>query len=195
MEKIKSHYSKGGFDKFTRVSEYSLPISVELNSKVLDDYMKSVHRKNSVNLKLDFVFKQTSTLSELTLKLVSSCNGIGVIASPNLKDVELVFLLDETEVVKSGKLLDLQVNLIGDALSPEGNTYFQTAYIESDVSFLTKCALASKIEYRVTSNWGKMSEDELNLNEIFKIKGFYNSHFDPEYLKEELLSHIDSKSK
>ncbi len=64
-------------------------------------------------------------------------------------------------------------------------------YWECDISLLLKLSIADKIEFRITGGKYKI-EKILDLKNALKFKGFYNALFDPEFLKTEIATEIQT---
>ena len=95
-------------------------------------------------------------------------------------------LIDDNETIKTGEVIDYK-----GKQGPLGMVIEESTYLASDFAFLSKLAFANKIEYRVNGKRGNVSEGELSKTDLFKLKGFYNGLFDPEFMKDELLAQIE----
>jgi hypothetical protein len=190
-EQIKKHYVlEGEIDKFTKITEYVMPYpGLTLDSSLITDYViaESDIGIGSAEMKLETIYRHKNEEDILIIKIELNISSFSLNYNQNiLKETKVLFLLDDNETIQTGKVIGYKS---GEGLSDYGLE--ETTFLEADFAFLSKLALANKIEYRVSGKRGNVSEGEFNKSDLFKVKGFYNSLFDPEFMKEELLEQIE----
>lgn len=189
-EQIKNHYVLvGEIDKFTKVSEYEMPYpGLKLDSEIITDHVKAEASLGigSARLRLETIYRHKNEEDILIVKVTLNITSFGLNYNQNiLKETKVMFLLDDDETIQTGSVIDYK-----GGESPSGMGLQETTYLEADFAFLSKLALANKIEYRITGKRGNVSEGEFNKSDLYKIKGFYNGLFDSEFMKDELLNQI-----
>lgn len=190
-EKIKNHYVlEGEIDKFTKIAEYEMPYpGLTLDASLITDHVKAESDLGigSARMRLETIYRQRNEEDILIIKVTLNISSLGLNYNQNiLKDAKVLFLLDDNETIQTGKVLDYK-----GGEGPLGLGLEETTHLEADFAFLSKLAIAKKIEYRVSGKRGNVSEGELNKSDLFKLKGFYNGLFDPEFMKDELLKQIE----
>ena len=190
-ETIKNHYVlEGEIDKFTKIAEYEMPYpGITLDSSLITEHVKAESSLGigSARIKLETIYRHKNEEDILIIKVVLNITSFELDFNQNiLKDAKVLFLLDENETIQTGNLIDYYG---GKGLAGMGLE--ESAYLEADFAFLSKLALANKIEYRVSGKRGNVSEGELSKSDLYKFKGFYNGLFDPEFMKDELMSQIE----
>ena len=180
-EQIKNHYVLvGDIDKFTKVSEYEMPYpGLKLDSEIITDHVKAEASLGigSARLRLETIYRHKNEEDILIVKVTLNITSFGLNYNQNiLKETKVMFLLDDDETIQTGSVIDYK-----GGESPSGMGLQETTYLEADFAFLSKLALANKIEYRITGKRGNVSEGEFNKSDLYKIKGFYNGLFDSEF--------------
>lgn len=188
---IKKHYVlKGEIDKFTKIAEYEMPYpGLTLDASLITDHVKAEADLGigSASMYLDTIYRHRNEEDILIVKVTLNISSFGLNYNQNiLKDAKVLFLLDDNETIQTRKVLDYK-----GGESPLGFGLKETTHLEADFAFLSKLAIAKKIEYRVSGKRGNVSEGEFNKSDLFKLKGFYNGLFDPEFMKDELLKQIE----
>jgi len=204
MEPIKNRYVLlKEVDKFTKIAEYEMPWpGLTLESELITEYIQSkdelaksmaeltgVKRKGSGNstLRMELIYRHKDDQDILILKLELNLYALHLEHNESIiKGAQIYLLLDENETLDCGKIINYEAG--------EGSYGFglqEIALLETDFAFLAKLATANKIEYRVIGKRGKISEGEFNKSDVFRIKGFYNGLFDPEFMRDELLKQIE----
>ena len=190
-EQIKNHYVlEGEIDKFTKVAEYEMPYpGLTLDAGLITDHVKAEADLGigSARMHLETIYRQRNEEDILIVKVTLNISSFGLNYNQNiLKEAKVLFLLDDNETIQTGKVLDYE-----GGEGPLGFGLKETTHLEADFAFLSKLAIAKKIEYRVSGKRGNVSEGEFNKSDLFKLKGFYNGLFDPEFMKDELLKQIE----
>jgi hypothetical protein len=188
---IKQHYVlEGEIDKFTKIAEYKMPYpGLTLDSSLITDHVKaeSGFGIGSARMRMETIYRHRNEEDILIIKVTLNITSFELNYNQNiLKDAKVLFLLDDNETIQTGKVLDYK-----GGQGPLGMGLEESTYLEADFAFLSKLAFAKKIEYRVSGKRGNVSEGELNKSDLFKLKGFYNSLFDPEFMKDELIEQIE----
>jgi hypothetical protein len=109
-----------------------------------------------------------------------------------LYEAEVLFLLDDTTTLTVNRPVNVnsEITLVNNLIG-----VWEEISLEGDKNLLSQLAHAKKIEYRINGINGKISEGELSKNDMMKIKGFYNFIFDPEFIKDDLLKHVEELEK
>ena len=194
-EKIKDHYVlEGEIDKFTKIAEYEMPYpGITLDSSLITDHVKAESDLGigSARIKLETIYRHKNEEDILIVKVILNITSFELEYNQNiLKDAKVLFLLDDNETIQTGKVIDYYGGKGSLGMGLEESTY-----LEADFAFLSKLAMANKIEYRVSGKRGNVSEGELNKSDLYKFKGFYNGLFDPEFMKDELFEQIEEDIK
>ena len=190
-ERIKEHYVlEGEIDKFTKIAEYKMPYpGLTLDSSLITDHVKAESGLGigSARMRIETIYRHRNEEDILIIKVTLNITSFELEYNQNiLKDARVLFLLDDNETIQTGKVLDYK-----GGQGPLGMGQEESTYLEADFAFLSKLAFANKIEYRVSGKRGNVSEGVLNKSDLFKLKGFYNGLFDPEFMKDELLEQIE----
>lgn len=190
-DQIKQHYViEGEIDKFTKIAEYEMPYpGLTLDSSLITDHVQAESGLGigSAMMKMKTIYRHRNEEDILIIKVTLNIASFELDYNQNiLKDAKVLFLLDDNETIQTGKVLDYK-----GGQGPLGMGLEESTYLETDFAFLSKLAFAKKIEYRVSGKRGNVSEGELNKSDLFKLKGFYNSLFDPEFMKDELIEQIE----
>jgi hypothetical protein len=203
-EKIKMHYVlEGEIDKFTKIAEYEMPYpGLTLESQLITEYIQSKDelaatmeqltgkkKKGSgiSTLRMELIYRHKAEQDILIIKLELFLYALHLVYDESiLKGSQIFLLIDDNDTLDCGKIIDYK-----SGAGPAGFGLEETAHLETDFAFLAKLASANKLEYRVIGKRGKISEGEFSKSDVFRIKGFYNGLFDPEFMKEELLKQID----
>jgi len=203
-EKIKNYYVlEGEIDKFTKIAEYEMPYpGLTLESQLITEYIQSKDelaatmekltgkkQKGSGNssLRMELIYRHKAEQDILIIKLELNLYSLHLEYNESiLKGAQIMLLIDDNETLDCGKIIDYKAGA-----GPAGYGLEETAHLETDFAFLTQLANANKLEYRVVGKRGKISEGEFSKSDVYKIKGFYNGLFDPEFMKDELLKQIE----
>jgi len=203
-EKIKKHYVlEGEIDKFTKIAEYEMPYpGLTLESQLITEYIQSKDelaatmeqltgkkQKGGGNssLRMELVYRHKAEQDILIIKLKLNLYALHLEYNESiLKGAQIFLLIDDNDTLDCGKIIDYKAGA-----GPAGFGLEETAHLETDFAFLAKLATAKKLEYRVIGKRGKISEGEFSKSDVFRIKGFYNGLFDPEFMKDELLEQIE----
>jgi len=203
-EKIKKHYVREGeIDKFTKIAEYEMPYpGLTLESQLITEYIQSKDelaatmeqltgkkQKGGGNssLRMELVYRHKAEQDILIIKLKLNLYALHLEYNESiLKGAQIFLLIDDNDTLDCGKIIDYKAGA-----GPAGFGLEETAHLETDFAFLAKLATAKKLEYRVIGKRGKISEGEFSKSDVFRIKGFYNGLFDPEFMKDELLEQIE----
>jgi hypothetical protein len=203
-EKIKNHYVlEGEIDKFTKIAEYEMPYpGLTLESQLITEYIQSKDelaatmeqltgkkQKGSGNssLRMELIYKHKAEQDFLIIKLELYLYALHLAYNESiLKGAQIFLLIDDNDTLDCGKIIDYKAGA-----GVAGFGLEETAHLETDFAFLAKLATAKKVEYRVIGKRGKISEGEFSKSDVFRIKGFYNGLFDPEFMKAELLEQIE----
>lgn len=203
-EKIKKHYVREGeIDKFTKIAEYEMPYpGLTLESQLITEYIQSKDelaatmeqltgkkQKGGGNssLRMELVYRHKAEQDILIIKLELNLYALHLEYNESiLKGAQIFLLIDDNDTLDCGKIIDYKAGA-----GPAGFGLEETAHLETDFAFLAKLATAKKLEYRVIGKRGKISEGEFSKSDVFRIKGFYNGLFDPEFMKDELLEQIE----
>jgi len=200
-EKIKKHYVEGEIDKFTKIAEYKTPYpGLTLESQLITEYIQSkdkiaatvseisgkkVKGGGDSSLSMELIYRQKAEQDILIIKLELSSMVLDEKYNESiLKGAQIFLLIDDNDTLDCGKIIDYKAEA-------EVFHFTETEYLKTDFAFLAKLASAKKLEYRVISKRGKISEGEFSKSDVFRIKGFYNGLFDPEFMKDELLEQIE----
>ena len=203
-EKIKKHYVlEGEIDKFTKIAEYEMPYpGLTLESQLITEYIQSKDelaatleqltgrkQKGSGNssLRMELIYRHKAEQDILIIKLELNLYALHLEYNESiLKGAQIFLLIDDNDTLDCGKIIDYKAGA-----GPAGFGLEETAHLETDFAFLAQLANANKLEYRVVGKRGKISEGEFSKSDVYKIKGFYNGLFDPEFMKDELLKQIE----
>ena len=203
-EIIKKHYVlEGEIDKFTKIAEYEMPYpGLTLESQLITEYIQSKDelaatmeqltgkkQKGGGNssLRMELIYRHKAEQDILIIKLNLNLYALHLEYNESiLKGAQIFLLIDDNDTLDCGKIIDYKAGA-GTA----GFGLEETAHLETDFAFLAKLAIAKKLEYRVIGKRGKISEGEFSKSDVFRIKGFYNGLFDPEFMKDELLEQIE----
>lgn len=203
-EKIKKHFVlEGEIDKFTKIAEYEMPYpGLTLESQLITEYIQSKDelaatmeqlsgkkRKGSGNssLRMELIYRHKSEQDILIIKLELNLYALHLEYNESiLKGAQIFLLIDDNDTLDCGKIIDYKAGAGAAGFGLE-----ETAHLETDFAFLAQLANANKLEYRVVGKRGKISEGEFSKSDVYKIKGFYNGLFDPEFMKDELLKQIE----
>jgi hypothetical protein len=202
-EKIKKHcVRKGEIDKFTKIAEYEMPYpGLTLESQLITEYIQSKDKlaafleqitgkkqkgSGDSSLRMELIYRHKAEQDILIIKLNLNLYGLHLEFNESiLKGAQIFLLIDDNDTLNCGKIIDYKAGA-GQVFGLE-----ETAHLETDFAFLAKLATAKKLEYRVIGKRGKISEGEFSKSDVFRIKGFYNGLFDPEFMKAELLEQIE----
>lgn len=203
-EKIKKNYVlEGEIDKFTKIAEYKTPYpGLTLESQLITEYIQSKDelaskmeqitgkkQKGSGKsmFRMELIYRHKAEQDILIIKLQLNLLALHLEYNESiLKGAQIYLLIDDNDTLDCGKIIDYKAGA-----GPGGFGLEETAHLETDFAFLAKLAAANKLEYRVIGKRGKISEGEFSKSDVFRIKGFYNGLFDPEFMKDELLEQID----
>jgi hypothetical protein len=191
---IKKHYVLGGkIDKFTKIAEYEMRPYLTLDVGLFRDHVKVTSDRDIGNskMRMDTIYRHRNEEDILIIRVTLEIDTFGL--KNILKDAKVFFLLDDNETIQTGEVLDYVQEKTFRKVGRFGITSLESTYLEADFAFLSKLAFAKKIEYRVSSEIGKVSEGKLNKSDLLKLKGFYNSLFDPEFMKDELIEQIEEE--
>jgi hypothetical protein len=203
-EKIKRHYVvEGEIDRFTKIAEYEMPYpGLTLESQLITEYIQSKDefastveqltgkkQKGSGNssLFMELIYRHKAEQDILIIKLKLNLYAFHLEYNESiLKGAQIFLLIDDNDTLDCGKIIDYKAGA-----GPAGFGLEETAHLETDFAFLAQLANANKLEYRVVGKRGKISEGVFSKSDVYKIKGFYNGLFDPEFMKDELLKQIE----
>lgn len=199
-EKIKNHFViEGEKDKFTKNVSYQTRYKLSLNN---DEILKAAKiasfdmgldpSLNEITIKqaegsiyLDIVYKLKEENDIVLFNISTIFKGRYIKSNPSfLKQASLLFLLDNKETIKCNTVVDYKDE-------ERVSSWNESVTLLTDVAFLSKLVLADKIEYRLIGKIGKLCEGEFSKSDVYKIKGFYNGLFDPEFMKDDLLKQIE----
>jgi hypothetical protein len=201
---IKKHYVlEGEIDKFTKIAEYEMSYpGLTLESQLITEYIQSKDelaatleqltgkkQKGSGNssLRMELIYRHKAEQDILIIKLELNLYALHLEYNESiLKGAQIFLLIDDNNTLDCGKIIDYKAGAGSAGFGLE-----EKAYLETDFAFLAQLANANKLEYRVVGKRGKISEGEFSKSDVFRIKGFYNGLFDPEFMKDELLEQIE----
>jgi len=195
-EKIKNHFvTVGEVDRFTKIAEYRTPFpGLSLDAKPCENFLKinTLQPRINVTLNMEVIYRQNNEQSNLIFYL-----ELFYYYSRDLQDsfnflyeAEVLFLLDDTTTLTVNRPVNFEITLVNHLIGVS-----EEISLEGDKNLLSQLAHAKKIEYRINGINGKISEGELSKNDMMKIKGFYNFIFDPEFIKDDLLKHVEELEK
>lgn len=174
----KEFISDSGLDRFTKVRILQLKKTIELNFKYVlpGEYQKKF-------LTLNLLYAVQPGKDDLSFKLEldkpikweyqAQYKGL-------LQNLNLYLLLDGIETI-----------MLDETWGYGANGMYEEVKLGLSINNLLKLALAKKIEYRINTHIGILSEGTINKEEVFLIKGFYASIFDEDF--GEIFSQIQKK--
>lgn len=199
-KQIKNKYVEiVGVDKFTKIEEFKLKSSIQLNNKTLEEYanaeagVSSLNselenitarlNKSSLYLYLDLIYRKKAGQDIFIVKVnLSQVNLAGYDFKLNaLKDGQILFLFDDDQTITLDKALKY---------SPGTS---EEIYFETDISILTKIINSKTVDYRIQGSRGIISESKLSKGDIMSFIGFYNALFDPTFKRKEINALLSKK--
>ena len=205
---IKQHYIiKGEIDRFTKMIDYELrdDKALSLDTTKISKFLELERKLKAINSASNMAenVNEFDTLIEHTEKFYKISNPELKLLLKYTKNGETDTLLMKLDLQIYAPALDIVnylrnsqiIFLINDDESIIIKKIKDYNQFEMDISTITILASSSKVEYRVSTKTEILSEGEMSEDNLYNIRGFYNALFDSEFMKDEILNHIETETK
>lgn len=193
-----------GVDKFTKVEEYKLAKTIDLDKKILSDYADAQAGVSSLNPELENIsakLNRSNFFLHLGLTYRKKAGQDIFILEINLNQINLAGYDFMVNGLKEGQILflfdDDETITLNNIIKYNPGTS-EELFLETDVSILTKIINSKTIEYRLQGARGVISESIFSKNDQMAFVGFYNALFDSTFRRKEidsLFSTVKAKKK
>jgi hypothetical protein len=189
-QRIKDYFVEINEDKFTDVKTAKSKQELIWNGLALEN--KFMITKNNYSHKLtiglNYAYKNNSDLVTLRFSYSNEDNY------PNLNNLNLFLLLDETKKIQFTNPIALDNNSLSDKRGDNYFTlYFEYASLIVEMSDLIAIANANKIEYSIRFGRGHM-DGVFSEEELLIFKGFYNAVFDEDFEVNSIFDKIKNRT-